>query len=815
MTELWIDNKLCDLTRKEVIAMSYGVNRLTDIESRQGYFSNTFNLPKTAQNLDVFGIHTELNSTSTTRWERLECAIITDGVYQVFGFAQLQSVKDEISVVVKGGNTDWIQIVKDKMLTDLILTDLDHTPNAATVTANRFNTYANGFTYPDIDYGIIRQEQNPILHHYLKPSVFVRRLMAQVFEDAGFTLTSELNSIDKYNSMILPYSNAEQLHSEYWATDKYFKVRFGSTPIPASDTTVDILPIVTPYYDNGGHIDASANTYDPSDNINAQTFNISITYTLTTFVGGTIFGIPADRLSIVAESGNVDKTILFSDPTGVGTFTATGSFEWHDDGQPLTLKAFIVANTTFTIDDGYLESVEIDPTYVLDSEWNVAANLPELAQSELVKYVVNAFCAIISTDTVNKTVTITGFDSIPTNTAEDWSDKVDAIEEPEYLFKYGDYKRNNKLLYDINKDDAYLKATPLLGSHTILNQNEEKGDKTLYKSPFSLVANGRTYDDTKDVALINMNDVVSSYSDMVFASEMTITSATTDGVVTVTGGASQLKIGMGVMFTSLDALLFEGPLFFPDFDGWALDRVFIVSGVMGGTQFQLEGDFHYQNATGGTCRAGVMVDKFNKTYINALSLGEAATNDNVIFYDTDGGGTIGGVSINGMTRSFGEVLTNRCAILTEKTTYTSDDEYINVVVANDSLITEGSLRVVKTTTENKDAKPRIAIHSVLEDTTNAISIYGQPTETDISKVSYEEITWDVLAAAYWVTLNAIIQRPQMVNMLMRLSASDINQIDFTKPKWIDRFNCFFYLSYINQYKVNEVDSTEVELIKLP
>jgi hypothetical protein len=94
-------------------------------------------------------------------------------------------------------------------------------------------------------------------------------------------------------------------------------------------------------------------------------------------------------------------------------------------------------------------------------------------------------------------------------------------------------------------------------------------------------------------------------------------------------------------------------------------------------------------------------------------------------------------------------------------------------------------------------------------------LIGAATVTSASEVYFDEILWKNLVETYWITLTAIIAKPQMVNMLMRLSAVDINQIDFTKPKWIDRFNCFFYLSYINQYKVNEVDSTEVELIKLP
>ena len=112
-TELYIDGKLCDLSKKEVITLSLGVNRLTDIQSRQGYYSNTFKLPKTANNLDIFGIPNELNSTDTKRWERLECYIITEGIYQVFGFAQLQSVQDDLSVVVKGGNADWIGLLNE------------------------------------------------------------------------------------------------------------------------------------------------------------------------------------------------------------------------------------------------------------------------------------------------------------------------------------------------------------------------------------------------------------------------------------------------------------------------------------------------------------------------------------------------------------------------------------------------------------------------------------------------------------------------------------------------------------------------------
>jgi hypothetical protein len=50
---------------------------------------------------------------------------------------------------------------------------------------------------------------------------------------------------------------------------------------------------------------------------------------------------------------------------------------------------------------------------------------------------------------------------------------------------------------------------------------------------------------------------------------------------------------------------------------------------------------------------------------------------------------------------------------------------------------------------------------------------------------------------------------------MRLSALDINQLDFSKPVFVDEFGCLFYLSYVDQFKTNQVDSTEVELVRLP
>jgi hypothetical protein len=111
--------------------------------------------------------------------------------------------------------------------------------------------------------------------------------------------------------------------------------------------------------------------------------------------------------------------------------------------------------------------------------------------------------------------------------------------------------------------------------------------------------------------------------------------------------------------------------------------------------------------------------------------------------------------------------------------------------------------------------PRIAIHRNIVSANWPINVIGAAPETRGSEVYSSFIHWDVLAAAHWQTITAIIARPHMVTVLMRLSAADINVLDFTRPKYVAYFQAFFLLSFVNQFRVDATASTEVELVKLP
>lgn len=67
---------------------------------------------------------------------------------------------------------------------------------------------------------------------------------------------------------------------------------------------------------------------------------------------------------------------------------------------------------------------------------------------------------------------------------------------------------------------------------------------------------------------------------------------------------------------------------------------------------------------------------------------------------------------------------------------------------------------------------------------------------------------------YYELISDVLQKAKIITPLIRLNASDINQLDFSKPVYISHFESFFYKSAIKGFPYTESRSTLVELVKL-
>jgi hypothetical protein len=513
----------------------------------------------------------------------------------------------------------------------------------------------------------------------------------------------------------MPFSNDEMLHSSAWVTKKGFRVH-----VPAH--TIDVVTGAATWYagiDNdstGGFFDndnqitlgawdnsTALAGYTPNEPVD-QTFTAVIEFTVTNWINTTsVLAFGFVNVGVLESYVNY----AHSDAEGNGTFTATISARTITE-----LFQTIEVDSTFvgvTINSAVIIN-EVTDVYIRGSEWNFSKNVPaKLKQLDVIKYVVNAFSLIIIPDMVNSTVDFVYFDDVPTNSPQDWSEKIDLSEDATIIPNYGDYKRNNVLEYDIDTGDSSLTESKELGQHTIVNSLNPEGQFTIYKAPFSLCNRVFTMQDTMTKAFIDLN-----------------TSESREEVIT------------GINLTTVT--------------------------------FATDTDF--------------------------------AVDDELLFADCDGSQVINGTTINGQIVKVIDKPTSNTVTILPGCTGTPQ-------------ATTGRAINIGQYYELNNRKPRIGVHKVVTDSPRPIQLIGAATVTSSSEVYFEDITWSSLVSTYWNTLSAIIQSPQMVRCLMRLSALDIHGADFTRPKYLSQFGCLFYLSYIDQFKTNQVDSTEVELVRLP
>ncbi len=71
-----------------------------------------------------------------------------------------------------------------------------------------------------------------------------------------------------------------------------------------------------------------------------------------------------------------------------------------------------------------------------------------------------------------------------------------------------------------------------------------------------------------------------------------------------------------------------------------------------------------------------------------------------------------------------------------------------------------------------------------------------------------------LISLFYNEIEVVYTKIKILSCLLRLNASDINQLDLTKPVYIEYFNSYFYISQISSYNPNSNKSTSVELVKL-
>ena len=246
MTEVYIDGKRLDLYTKAAIALTKQINDIAEIQKRQADYTNRFTVPKTPNNMIIAEMLNVPCNPSTKPYKYSSAVIISNGItITSSGIALITETKNRqaYEVIIYAGNYDLYSRIKDKYITEIDWSDLEHVFDKDTWSDSLANT--EGYIYPVLDTinGDITKTLTPLLRvdlNYQVPCVFSKTIFDRIMSEAGLTYTGDFIAGDVFSKHL---TVADRNYYEDIKTKDSFNGKTDYSPYPNEENaTIPIYP---------------------------------------------------------------------------------------------------------------------------------------------------------------------------------------------------------------------------------------------------------------------------------------------------------------------------------------------------------------------------------------------------------------------------------------------------------------------------------------------------------------------------------------------------------------------------------------------
>jgi hypothetical protein len=220
------------------LSLMFNINDVRNISARNGAWSKTCRIAGDAHNNSVLGPIFDVNYDSplltfnAKRKERVR--IIVDGFDMFEGVFQIIKIKknlgnNKISVVyechIKGDTSDFYRDIDGKLLTDLDLSQFDHTITESIIDVSMANgTYLDGYQY----FLAYNPDQNASYKYRdMTPALYSKQIFDKIFSDAGYSYEWDEAFDLNFDKLITPSNNG--VYKPFDDSLFQFKAGFGST----------------------------------------------------------------------------------------------------------------------------------------------------------------------------------------------------------------------------------------------------------------------------------------------------------------------------------------------------------------------------------------------------------------------------------------------------------------------------------------------------------------------------------------------------------------------------------------------------------
>lgn len=487
---LIINSVEVDIIQKDIIG-KYTIAKLLDF-SPAATRTEEIDLPLTAKNLSALGNPDVLLNSSTIPFQLLEAQLYVNGIDMMVSKCLVIEVNKTIKVRLFGSNIEFFGLIKDKYLSELDMSALDHTRDHATIVANLTNT--TGFCYPAIDYGPVLGSGNELEVDGMFPAVHAADILTQIIEDAGYTLTGDLITDENLLTEIIPYSNSKTRYiTDADALALYFKAANVYMGTGSTLQTITAGANTRIQYDTqitGSNWDTG--TYEfVAPRFGYYIFNVLLT-------GQSTSGTSACIISAYRKHGADPEEEVWSKAktftTSLSTFQADTNVIGQNNGirleagDLLYIKLLAGANNVQFVRSEPTMNITLQGMNTLSyygDEWITALNLPVIKQNEFLKQYVSDYACLISVNDFTRVVTIKKISSIVNELPDDWRNKKD-FSNKRVRFLNG-FAQVNSLTY--LDDENVLKPTGT-DKNILIDNSALPAQKEFIKSIFGATMTG-------------------------------------------------------------------------------------------------------------------------------------------------------------------------------------------------------------------------------------------------------------------------------------------------------------------------------------
>lgn len=420
----------------EPVNLTYAFTDITQVNKPTSGYSQTFRVPLTPKNEDVFGPYTLAQVPAYDLKEKIPVRLMDGGVLIMQGYIQVKGWYItggqfvDVEVAFFGETADLAKSVGEGLLSDLNLSAFNHSVSYSNVTGSWSGSLLSG----DVRYGLVDRWRNwdgttnpnntKLQPSDLTPFIRVEEVVKEIFDAAGYEYSSTWLAGQSELYLMLHAGGKYLRFSDDLDSMKFWVGRTSDLTLTAPTSYTDVnLQEANPYYDLGADF-ATPTWTVPISGI----YFMSFYYKFSLATSGATLDM---RLTNGTTHYTITSNNNGSSGGGVTSFSVnlTSGSTWKIQARTSAGNVTFFSNNGFTGTTVGLGGTSWHIQNVLPNSatLDTARNMPKMRQIDFLMGLQKCFNLVFIPDRVNpKKIYIEPFnDYMATGDKKDWTNKID------------------------------------------------------------------------------------------------------------------------------------------------------------------------------------------------------------------------------------------------------------------------------------------------------------------------------------------------------------------------------------------------------